>query len=125
MKKFFFTLLLILSPLIGWFLYIELSSPSAIAIIEGADGPTYIYIGNNFTIDLIVVLIYYFTIIFFWANLAEKMGKEYGVYILFGLISIYLSPLLLAFESIDKFFTSHSIFRLSQEEKKLSYISSE
>ena len=127
-KKFFLILLLILSPLIGWILYRELSTPSAIAIIGGADGSTAIFISNRLTpdmIDALIILIYNIAIIFFWASLAETMGKEYGVYILFGLISIYLPPLFLAFESIEKFFTSNNIFRLSREEKKLSYISRE
>jgi len=83
-----------------------------------------IFMLSRFNSYFVFVVIKIFIIIF-WASVAEKMGKEYGVYILFGLLSIYLAPLLLAFESIDKFFTSHSMFRLSQEEKELLSISGE
>jgi len=128
-KKFFLTLLFILSPLIGWFLYMELSTPSAIAIIGGADGSTAIFISNRLAPDMIgalVILIYHIAIIFFWANLAKTMGKEYEVYVLFGLFSIYLPPLLLAFNNIDKLFLSTNIYRISNEkvdinDKKINY----
>jgi len=83
-----------------------------------------IFMLSRFSSYFVFVVIKFFIIIFL-ASVAEKMGKEYGVYILFGLISIYLPPLLLAFESIDKFFTSHSMFRLSQEEKESLLISGE
>jgi len=83
-----------------------------------------IFMLSRFNSYFVFVVIKIFIIIF-WASVAEKMGKEYGVYILFGLLSIYLAPLLLAFDSIDKFFTSHSMFRLSQEEKEFLSISGE
>jgi len=115
-KKFFLTwLLLLIVYLLGCFLYIYLSM-----VFETA-----IFILNRLAPDFIMNVIIVFSIATFWASLAEKMGKEYGVYFLFGLISIYLPPLLLAFKSIDKFFTSNSMYTLLREEKELLSISGE
>jgi len=115
-KKFFLTLLLLLIVfLLGCFLYLYLSMAFETAT----------FVLNRVAYDFILNVIIVFSIAIFWGSVAEKMGKEYGVYILFGVILIYLPPLLLAFDSIDKFFTSHSMFRLSQEEKELLSISGE
>jgi len=126
-KKSFLTLLLLLVIfLLGDFFYIlYMNVHSKYSTINIDDVKKAIFMLSRLNPYLIIIVIKISIIVIFWANMAEKMGKEYGVYILVGLISIYLPPLFLAFESIEKFFTSNNIFRLSREEKKLSYISSE
>jgi len=126
-KKSFLTLLLLLVIfLLGDFFYIlYMNVHSKYSTINIDDVKKAIFMLSRLNPYLIIIVIKISIIVIFWANMAETMGKEYGVYILFGLISIYLPPLFLAFESIEKFFTSNNIFRLSREEKKLSYISSE
>jgi len=115
LKKFFLTLLLLLSIslVIGWLFYIDFCNPSLISIIGGADGPTSIFIANRLAPELIVKYfianIILFVIAIFWGNVAKKMGKEYGVYVLFGLVSIYLPPLLLVFETLDRWITSNRL----------------
>lgn len=121
-----FSLILIMTlivPLLWVFFFIDItSSSSATSIIGGADGPTSIFIANRLALTWIDALaIYIYSIIavatiativvvsIFWGSVARKMGKEYGVYVVLGLFSFYLPPLLLAFESIDKVITTNRI----------------
>ncbi len=101
---------------IWMFFSIDIRDASAISIIAGADLPTSIFIANRLAPDMIgilVVLIYPIIAIvvvsIFWGSVARKMGKEYGVYVVLGLLSIYLPPLFLAFESIEKVITANRL----------------
>lgn len=114
-----------ISLLLGW-VYFNIIDTSIITIIEGADGPTSIFIANRLAPDIINVLfpilIYSITINMIYGSVARKMGKEYGVYFILGLLLIYLPPLLLAFESIDEIITTNKLSNmfapLTKEEEK-------
>jgi len=76
-----------------------------------------------FIIKLILSAIFSFK---FVGSVARKLGKEYKAYGVLSLIfTIYFPLLMLAFESIDKFFTSSNMYTLSQEEKESLSISGE
>jgi len=128
-KKIFLVLVgILVMALIFVLLFLTYTSDSAITIIGGVDGATSVFIANRLAPDILsifAVVIYLFIKLFtmiLWGSVAKKMGKEYGIYVLFGLFSIYIPPLLLAFEKIDKFITTDrfsNIYRpLSAEEKK-------
>jgi len=102
----------------------------SISIIGDADEPTSIFIANSLAPELIgalALLIYSITIavivLTFWGSVAKKMGKKFWVYAVLGLFSIYLPPLFLAFESIEKMITTNKLSNmyspLSKEEKEV------
>jgi hypothetical protein len=103
------------------------TTASSISIINGANEETSLFIANHLAPPLLeifplmaLLMIKFIGIPIFWGAVARKMGKEYGVYVLLGLFSIYLPPLLLAFERIDKLITHSSIYSpLSKEAQKL------
>ena len=89
--------------------------------IEDADVSTSIFIANRLAPNLIAILIPIIIMVvfaIFWGSVAKKMGKDYWVYVLFSLLSLYIPPLLLAFESIGKFMTSSHLYSLSKEGKE-------
>jgi len=46
----------------------------------------------------------------FWGVVARGMGKEFGVYMVLGLFSIYIPPLLLAFDKLNRLIALSSIY---------------
>jgi len=104
-KKFFLILLLILSPLIGWFFYIDIFSASAIFIMGDADGPTAIFIANRLPFDMIgtlVILIYNIVIMFFLASLIKVMDmkdKKINYEIVYLLMPIILASIYISFSN--------------------------
>jgi len=118
--------------IVGIFLMFSIQDTSAISIIAGADGPTSIFIANRLAPDMIAilyVLLYSIIIIAFWGAVAKNMEKDYIFYGLISLISPYLPPLFLAFDAIEKFFTTNNasnMYRLlSEDEKKALALASE
>ena len=110
--------------IVGIFLMFSIQDTSAISIIAGADGPTSIFIANRLAPDMIAilyVLLYSMIIIAFWGAVAKNMEKDYIFYGLISLISPYLPPLFLAFDAIEKFFTTNNasnMYRLLSEDEK-------
>jgi len=112
-------------------LFLIHTSDSAITIIGGADGATSLFIANRLAPDILLIfimIIFLFIrlfVIIFWGSVAKKIGKEQGAYVVFGLFSIYLPPLLLAFEKIDKLITTDTLSNMYsplsvEEEEALS-----
>jgi len=123
---FFFAIVYICSIILGT----DLESASASTIIMGADSATSLFVVNRLSEDifstfigLTILVTKILFIAIFWGSVARKMGKEYGVYVLLGLLSVYLPPLLLSFESIDKLITTNRLSNmyspLAGEEKKV------
>ena len=111
-------------------LLIDIQTFSVMSIIRAtADGSTSLLIANRLAGDifytfiaLAIFITKFLTIAIFWGSVARKMGKEYTVYLVLSLVSIYLPPLLLAFEKIDKFITTNTLpnmfSSLSEDEQK-------
>jgi len=123
---FFFAIVYICSIILGT----DLESASASTIIMGADSATSLFVVNRLSEDIFytfiglsILVTKILFIAIFWGSVARKMGKEYGVYVLLGLLSVYLPPLLLSFESIDKLITTNRLSNmyspLAEEEKKV------
>ena len=130
MRIKYFSLILIfilIATLLIWgFLFIDIPDVFSISIIGGADGPTSIFIANSLEPDLIGLIIgvtINVMLLIFWGSVAKKMGKKFWVYGVLGLFSIYLPPLFLAFESIEKMITTNKLSNmyspLSKEEKEV------
>jgi len=127
-KEVFFVFVMILIFVLVFIYTLDPSSDDAsLKILSGADEETSLFIANHLAPPLLeifplmaLLIIKFIGIPIFWGGVAQKMGKEYGVYVLLGLFSIYLPPLLLAFEKIDKLITHSSIYSpLSKEAQKL------
>ena len=125
-----FMLLLLFFFAIVHSLKLEAEFSSSLSIIMGADSPTSLFILKRLAVDifytfigLTILVIKIPLIAIFWGSVARKMGKEYGVYVLLGLLSVYLPPLLLSFERIDKLITTNRLSNtyspLAGEEKKV------
>ena len=120
-----FFISIIIAMIVGIFLIFSIQDGSAISIIAGADGPTSIFILNRLAPDMIArisyVLLYLIIIIAFWGAVAKNMEKDYIFYGFISLISPYLPPLCLAFDAIEKFFTTNNtsnMYRLLSEDEK-------
>jgi hypothetical protein len=108
-----FSLILIMILILFFFIMVYICS---ITIRLGADLSTSLFLLNRFAGDMfytfigLSILVTKISVIaIFWGSLARKIGKEYGVYVVLGLFSIYLPPLLLTFESIDKLITTNKL----------------
>ena len=111
---FFFTIVYICSI----FLSMEADSSTSLFLLNRLAGDMFY---TFIELSILVTIISFIAIL--WGSVARKMGKEYWVYVVLGLVLVYLPPLLLSFEGIDKLITTNRLSNmfspLSGEEKKV------
>ena len=112
-----FSLIVMMVILLLFLIFDNINNSSAMSIISGADDETLRFIANRLAgelfysfLDSSLPMVKFGVIAIFWGVVARGMGKEFGVYMVLGLFSIYIPPLLLAFDKLNRLIALSSIY---------------